>query len=355
VPAVPTQPIVIDLPAAVAPGDQALRDFYESLLARLQTAQLENDPDTMEALVDSWLRDDAPEWARARLLGFRALARGIRFERHALRTASIAVRPADGAAGDAPAAVVAAPPAVVAAPAAVVAAPAGTDASAGAAAAPPDPEAIGTPLLFELTVPPLTAGDLTLHAYDQDDPIAFHVEVSVRDQFVDGSVRDHGDGDVVRLRRAVALREGPLRVPVRIDLGPSGAVRRRIDLRIDLLPGYAFAGDERVPLHRTTLAATVATQWPAGHRELRKAPLPSLRAALQQPGPAQYLRVWLAAEFAPAADRAAVEAALIDWVRLGSNDQATVAMAALHALGAAQIPVGDRDGWLAWWQSGRQH
>ena len=47
------------------------------------------------------------------------------------------------------------------------------------------------------------------------------------------------------------------------------------------------------------------------------------------------------------------EQLLIDQVRYGRSDQAQVAMAALRASTGAEIPVGDRDGWLAWWQQRR--
>jgi hypothetical protein len=37
-------------------------------------------------------------------------------------------------------------------------------------------------------------------------------------------------------------------------------------------------------------------------------------------------------------------------VRFGRVDQAQVAMAALRAITDAGVAIGDRDGWLAWWQ-----
>ena len=42
---------------------------------------------------------------------------------------------------------------------------------------------------------------------------------------------------------------------------------------------------------------------------------------------------------------------LIDQVRYGRADQAQVAMAALKRVSGLSLAVGDRDAWLAWWQT----
>lgn len=332
-PSIAHDPIVIDLGSAPATTDERIvRELYESVLQRIHAAHADRDAAAMLALIDGHLRPEAPEWARQRLLGCRSLAAGLRCEQHA-RTAAIAV-------------VAVVPPTGAA------------SATAGAAAPPaadtvPDAEVVGTALEFELTLPPLAGSELRLAGRGDDDAVAFQVDVGVRDHFLDGSVRDHGDSDILRLDRAVALGVEALRLPVLLDLGDSTAVRREIDVRIDLLPGYVRAGDDRAPVRRTTMAACRATQWPASHRAVRKEPLASLRRAQQAADPARWVDVRLGAEFATAADRPAVERALIDWVRLGSTAQATVAMASLRAVGCAEIPVGDRDAWLAWWQGRR--
>ncbi len=316
-----TDPVVIELPnAATSPDDVAVQQFYESILARLHAAHRERDLETMHALIGGYLRDEAPAWARQRLLGFRALAAGLQFEQFVARSARIATS---------------------------------TPAPAEGTAAAADVESVGTPMQVELELPTMPGTMVRLGGRDDDDPVAFQVVIRVTDQFLDGSTREHRDSDILRLPVGVALDTAPVQLPVRIDLGSGDAVRRVTDVRIDLLPGYVHVGDDRAPVRRTTLAATTLTQWAAGHREIRQAPLASLRAAQQQGDPASWPRIRLAAEFASAAERADVEALLIDWVRLGTPQQAIVAMATLRAIGCAQNPVGDRDGWLAWWQSHR--
>lgn len=322
-PAVTADPVVIELgPDPHVGEDPVLRQFYESVLARLQSAHKERDLETMRALVGSYLRDGMPEWARQRLLGFRALAAGLALEQHMARKATLVASavPAEAPAPDAPAA---------------------------------DAAVLGMQLQFDLSVPPLADAHYVLGARDAADPVAFRVEINVRDHYLDGSSRDHSDGDIVRLDREHVLSEAPLSVPVRIDLGGGEAVRREIDVRIDLLPGYVRADDDRAPVRNTTIAAATVTQWPVGYQALRAAPLQAFEQALQQATPASFARVRLAAEFAATTDRAKVEEGLIGWVRLGSQAQAVVAMASLRAIGSAQIAVGDRDAWLAWWQGRR--
>jgi hypothetical protein len=44
----------------------------------------------------------------------------------------------------------------------------------------------------------------------------------------------------------------------------------------------------------------------------------------------------------------------MQWVRLGTPQQALVAMAALASIDpSAKAPLGDRDAWLLWWESRR--
>ena len=62
---------------------------------------------------------------------------------------------------------------------------------------------------------------------------------------------------------------------------------------------------------------------------------------------------YLAAVFVPSHERTAVIELLIEQVRFGRDDQAQVAMAALAAVTGAELAVGDRDAWLAWWQARR--
>ena len=106
-------------------------------------------------------------------------------------------------------------------------------------------------------------------------------------------------------------------------------------------------------MQRTDIASAGLTQWPAGYEAIAKAPLVTLREALRRGDPAHFAHVFVAASFAGADERDAATALLIEQVRFGRQDQALVAMAALQVLTGAQLPSGDREAWLAWWQARR--
>jgi hypothetical protein len=319
VPAIPLQSVVIPLGAAVPAEQHTLQEFYDGLLARLHEAHREQDLTTMQALLAGYTRDDVPSWARDRLAGFEALVVGLMIELHVRVAARL--EPV----GD-----------------------------------PLQRDDIGEACAWELVLPPLPGLPIGLGGQGDADPVAFGVSISVRDEFVDGTTRtleiDDGRGrgaELVRLPAAFTLANEPLRLPIRLQPDDSIAVRRDFDLRVDLLPGYMQAAGQRAPVRRTLLGTATATQWPRGHQAIRRSPLETFQAAVRLGDLPHFPHVRLAAAFAPAEHRRQIEAAMIDWVRLGSPEQAIVATATLRALGAAQLPVGDRDAWLAWWQEHR--
>jgi len=315
-------PVVVTDVGAPEGSDPALVEFYRSILRQIGEAHRERDYERMRTLVDAYLVDVAPEWAAERLVGFRELSYGLQFEQHAADNAALAqveTRPDPTPADTLP------------------------------------PDTIGAPLDFELRLAAPEEGEWRLGAKDDADPVAFRVTVMIRERFLDGSARTVEDAEVVRLERSIDLTKEPLVLPVRFDLGPSSCVRREVELFAELLPGYVQHGDSRAPVRQTWLARARATQWPKGHEALRKEPLAALRRAMERGDREQFLRVRVAAEFAGKTDMPTVERMLMDWVRLGSPEQARVAMAAMHDLDRSGVvpKVGDRDAWLSWWESRR--
>jgi hypothetical protein len=328
VPDVPTTSVVIPIGQPVPPGQEPLVEFYGSLLERMHEAHKERDLATLQQLLAEYRRADAPSWVQERFAGYAALAMGLAFERHvatAGRLERVALPP---------------PPGAVPAP--------------GAA---PGGEEIGEAVQYEVVVPPMPGQPVRLGGRDDADPVAFAFAIEITDEFVDGSLREDKAPDLVRLPATVVLGDSehqePLRLPVRLAFGDTGGVRRTLSLAVDLVPGHVGVAGERAPVRRTRIASVQFVQWPRGFQPIREKPLAALARALQLGDAAHFTHVRLAAEFAPPEQRAEVEKRLIDWVRLGRPDQARVAMAALHALGVASVPIGDRDGWLAWWQARR--
>lgn len=327
------RPVVVSDAGAPAGSDPALVEFYRSILQQIGEAHRARDYERMRSLVDAYLLDVAPDWAAERLAGFRDLSFGLQFEQHAAEEAVLAqvAVPREGAGGD-------------------------MAVAEGAASAPALPaDTIGAPLDFELRLTAPSEGAWRLGASDDRDPVAFRFTISIRERFVDGSSRKVEDAEVVRLDRGVDLSSQPLALPVRFDLGPSACVRRDVELFVELLPGYVERDGARAPVRQTWLAKARVTQWPRGHAALRQDPLAALRRAMERGDRDHFLHVRVAAEFAGEKSLSEVERMLMDWVRLGAPDQATVAMAALKDLDrtASAPKVGDRDAWLSWWESRR--
>jgi hypothetical protein len=295
---------------ATSAEDQVLLDLYASVFQRLQQAVEEDSPATIDALVAAYDRGALPDWVRERFEGYRNLAEGQRFLRHARERSAVTLP-----AGD--------PPVL----------------------------ADGTALEFTFELPPY-AEPVVLGGRDDADPTVFAVALTVEDAFVDGSSRRYSHQDFVRLPSGQVLAgEAALRLPIRVDLPANGAVMRTANVRVDLLPGYLLVGERRAAVRLATLAAASATQYPAERAEVLADPLAALRQNLKQGGVAGARRAWLAALATRGADRRAAEELLIEQVRTASAEPAAQAMAALQVLTGVRILVGDRDGWLAWWQS----
>ncbi len=293
-------------------------EFFSGVLRRLQDAAEEQDVELLDALVDSYDRPDVPPAFRQHVEGYRAIARGLRFQRHLASEGELRlVDPA--AALDRP----------------------------GAA---PD---LGQPLRLELVVPPMDA-PVVLGGGGQQDPIGFAVAVTIDDEYVDGSTRHSETKDFLWLPAAFELGgDRELRLPVEVGADPGDAVRRAIVVRVDLMPGYVQIDGRRSPVQRVTAGAASHTQWPAGYEVLRAQPIAGLRAALKDFTPNNFASAYLSAVLTPRKQRSEACALLIDQVRFGRADQAQVAMAALRQISGVRVAVGDRDGWLAWWESRR--
>ena len=311
-------PISIPLTDLGGAGSSRVQlEFFGGILRRLQDAAAEGDAALIDSLVDSYDLPNVPEAFQRHLVGYRAIARGIRFQQHVQRESTLRV--------------------VGAAPA---------PAQAPGRSAPP----LGQPLRLEFELPPM--GDpVRLGALGDLDPIGFSVGVTVEDEFVDGSSRESQSKEFLWLPRAFELKDESLQLPVEVGAAAGDAVRRSIVVRVDLMPGYVTLDEVRAPIQRVTAGSITCTQWPRGYEVLAAQPLAGLKAALADFNPRNYAGAYLSALLVPAPQRREATALLIDQVRFGRADQARVAMAALHRTAGVNIAVGDRDGWLAWWQS----
>ncbi|MEC8252356.1 MAG: hypothetical protein VX044_04025 [Planctomycetota bacterium] len=323
-------PVSIPLPELGGAGGSRVQvEFFSGILRRLQDAAEEarRSPESalaaaalIDGLVESYDKPGVPQAFERHLEGYRAIARGIRFQEHVRRSAQLRmVDPQER----------------------------GRPPAEGAQRAP----ALGAPLALELELPPMERPVL-LGARSDRDPVGFAVAVTIRDEYVDGSTREFQTKDFLRLGETYELAgERALRLPVRVEAAVGEAVRRSVVVRVDLMPGYVTLEGLRAPIQRVTAGAITCTQWPAGYEILAAQPLAGLRAALKDFNPKNFASAYLSALLVPSRDRLEATALLIDQVRFGRADQAQVAMAALHKTAGVQVAIGDRDGWLEWWQS----
>jgi len=312
------------IPLGAGPVDEHVRpllELYQRVLERLEEAVGERDLPAVSALLDGYERAQLPEWLRDRLRGYRAIAHGLAFARHAATSATLRLVAAGGEG-------------VPAAPALELASP------------PP----LGEPLRLEFALP--SSGEAArLGGRDEADPIGFAIAITIEDLYVDGGTRTHKNHGLLWADRTVELAgDAVFRQPIALEVPGGDAVQRTMHVRIDLMPGYVHVAGRRAPVLHTTVAATSFTQWPRGHEAIARAPLATLREAIRRGDAAHFPHVFLGASFTRGADRELALGLLIDLVRLGTEAQAAVAMAALRHLTGVTQALGDREAWLAWWQ-----
>lgn len=330
-------PVAIPLPQpAQGTGDHVLSEFYGGVMQRMREAAADHDVAHLEFLLEGYDRRDLPPFWRDQMRGYRAIGKGLRFEQHAIEHARLSLVPAarDAAASPGNTAPNAAPnvPPATATP-----------------AVPP----CGEKLLFELVLPP-GGPEFVLGGRGDADPTGFSVAVTIEDAFVDGSSRSSRTEAFLWLPATLRLAgDKELRLPVAIDADAGGSVQRTIHLRLDLMPGYVLVDGIRAPVQRRGIAACTLTQWPRGYEKLQEAPLKALEQALRTFDEPRFPVVYLAAALTKGEDREKAMALLVEKVRFARAEQAQVAMAALRAISGETHPVGDRDAWLAWWQTRR--
>ena len=314
------QATALDSSALVIPfGEDAVADedalgtFYANVLQRMHEAYGERDSqgrltglDNLQRLLQLYRTEAAPDWAVQHLDGFAAAAEGAVFEQHVQARSRIEL---------------------------------------------PQDVPLGQNLVVRLRVDGMPGRTVRLGGEQDEKPFFLTAWFEFADAYVDGSTRRQEGEAVVRLPRAHELTEAsPLELPLELGAAPAGAVRRKVSVRIDMLPGHVGTGDTTCPVRRAPMARAATEQLPPGADKLRTAPLASMREAMAIGDAARFPAVFLSASFLPEEQRREGMELLVQWVRLGRADQALVATAALRELSGEPITVGDRERWLAWWQ-----
>lgn len=313
----PSAPLVaapIAIPFAVGDVGSGPRPhdlYYESVISQMQRAWLDHDREHLARLLDAHERKDAPGWARESMVGFRRTLTVMQFEEAV----------ADRGTLDLPA---------------------------------PLP-GLGEPLRLTIRLGPLPSLAVRLLGGDAPARARFLLAFRMFDRDVFGTEVRNTKSLVVDLPAAIDFAAGQaLEVPVSVDVQSGGAVLRRLEFEVFLMPGHVEIEGVTLPNRRVRCAHGACELLPLGHDRIAAQPLLSLRAALRLGDAAHFPHVYLAArqlaERGSPKETTSATALLVDRLRLGSAGQARNAMAALSVLrpdGAAE--AADRAGWLRWW------
>lgn len=305
--------LVIPFGVTAAEEDDVIGRFYANVLQRMHDAYSERDArgapsgvETLQRLLQLYRTDAVPRLPRYHMDGFAAAAEGAAFELHVRSAGRLEV---------------------------------------------PQAVPLGENLMVRLRVEGVPGATIRLGSGDDAKPFFLSAWFEFADTYVDGSTRRQEGEAVVRLPRSHQLTTAsPLELPLELGAAPAGAVRRKVAIRIEMLPGHVGTADMTCPVRRTPVARGEAEQLPKGAEKLKAAPLASLREAMAIGDAQRFPAVYLSACFLPVEQRREGMELLVPWVRLGRPDQARIAMAALRELSGEPIPVGDRERWLAWWQ-----
>lgn len=309
----PPEAQTVDLQAVVIPfaegssGDSTPADqYYSSILNQMQEALAERDLVRLSSLLAGKTRSNAPEWARVRIERFKTAELGLQFEAHAAKHSRIDVVQLG--------------------------------------------RTIGQPVdfIFQLDTPP--NHDVMLEDTRRSG-LRFQATLSVGDYDAYGGRTRRTASRTLRLVKPLTRHmEHPSEATFRAPADPTSAVMRELIVVVELLPGTVQIDNQLAPIQRMKLAERREVLYPTGYEVIRDQPMKTLRGAIALGDPKHFPHQFLAAHFMPEEKRDQAIELLIQNVRLGNRAQARVAMAGLAVLTGEDIPVGDRDAWLSWWQ-----
>lgn len=300
------QTVVVPFAGGSGGGDP-IDQYYASVLTQMQQALSERDLQRLGGLlVGTKARQGAPEWASARIERFETARLGLAFEDHAATHSRIEVAEEGHTIGE------------------------------------------GIDFVFQLDVPP--DHDVVLEDTRRSG-LRFLATLSVVDYDPYGGNTTRIASRTLRLTKPLTRHmQHPSEATFNAAADSTVAVVRELVATVELLPGTVQIDNQLAPIQRMRLAERREVLYPAGFEVIREQPLKTLRNAMALGDPKHFPHQYLAARFMPPSDRAQAVELFIQTVRLGNQVQARVAMAGLAFLTGEDIPVGDRDAWLAWWQ-----
>jgi hypothetical protein len=302
-------PVVIPLPGVdgAAGPERNLNAYYHSVFEQLKGAYRARDLDTLRHLLAQHQRDDLPDHIEQLLGQFEVLAGGVWFEQKlAADSRMLVVEPAR-----------------------------------------PLTEA----QTFRFVVPGNSDEPVVELGGGGDLACLFLCTLTVKEHGVFGERRERRTSKVLRVERLHRLAKGaPLALQFAVPASIGNVVVREAKLMIELLTGQVRVGDRLTPIRRTKCCTVSSMAYPPNHGSIQRAPLKTLREALRRGSPKYFRHILLAAMKMPKEHKDEAMAALVRKLRVGTGDQARVAMVSLRALSGEDLPVTDRQKWLRWWE-----
>ncbi len=300
------QPVVLFRVPETALGG-SVSAYYQGVLKQMHDAASGRDAQQLRQLIEVHRREAAPEWFKRRVADFEMHLPALEFEVHVAENSSL--RLLDQA------------------------------------------TPLGAPLNFLFTIPPQDQRQVSLLAGGDLDSARFLATISIEEFDCYGSSSVWRSSRLLELPQRLDLSMGKiLGLPIALPAIASEGAYLRVSISVDWMPGYLRIDRQRLANGRVQCARLEALVFPQGVESIRRAPLTTLRSALQLGDAEHFNHVYLAALFMPADLRSEAQGMLIQELRLARADLARVCMSAL-ALGAeADLSVDDRLGWLRWWQ-----
>ncbi|MHC4853211.1 MAG: hypothetical protein ACYTF5_14450 [Planctomycetota bacterium] len=303
-------PVIIPLPGddGESGPERNLSAYYRNVFAQLRTAYRARDLETLRHLLAQHQRSDLPDHI-SRLLGqFEVLAGGVQFELALPKSSRIRL------------------------------------------VEPRRP--LSEPQGFRLVVAAdPTAPVVELGGGGSELPCSFLCTLKIREHGVFGERREYRTSKALPVSRPHRLSAGaPLHLDFAVPESTGEVVIREVHLTVELLTCQVRIDDRVTPIRRTMCCSQVSTAYPPNHGHIQRAPLKTLREALRRGSPKYFRHVLLAAHFMPANLSDQAMGLLVRKLRVGTNDQARVAMVGLSMLSGENLGVTDRQVWLHWWE-----
>ncbi len=306
-------PVIIPLGGAdpEAGPKRNLSAYYHSVFDQLKAAYRARDLQTLRHLLAQHQRDDLPDHISKRLGQFEVLAGGVWFERSlAKNTRILLVEPA---------------------------------------------RPLSKPQMFRFMVTPERGAPADRPVVElggrRESACRFLVTVWVKEHGVFGERRERRTSKVLPVERLHRLSLGaPLALDFAVPASTGDVAIREVQLMVELLTCQVRVGDHLTPVRRTKCCTLVSLAYPPNHGHIQRAPLKTLREALRRGSPKYFRHVLLAAHLMPDKQKDQAMIALMRKLRVGTGDQARVAMVSLRVLSGENLPITDRQAWLLWWE-----